>query len=31
VGRGPGIVGVLLSGLVADKFGRRNTLGTLAA
>jgi MFS family permease len=25
------IGGVLLSGLVADKFGRRNTLGTLAA
>jgi MFS family permease len=31
LGAGLGIVGVLVSGLVADKFGRRNTLGTLAA
>jgi MFS family permease len=30
-GGGLAIVGVLVSGLVADKFGRRNTLGTLAA
>jgi len=30
-GGGLAIVGVLASGLVADKFGRRNTLGTLAA
>jgi MFS family permease len=30
-GGGLAIVGVLISGLVADKFGRRNTLGTLAA
>lgn len=31
MGAGLGIVGVLASGLIADKFGRRNTLGTLAA
>jgi MFS family permease len=30
-GGGLAIVGVLVSGLVADKFGRRNTLGALAA
>jgi len=30
-GGGLAIVGVLASGLIADKFGRRNTLGTLAA
>jgi len=30
-GAGLAIVGVLASGLIADKFGRRNTLGTLAA
>jgi MFS family permease len=30
-GGGLAIVGVLVSGLIADKFGRRNTLGTLAA
>lgn len=30
-GAGLGIVGVLASGWIADKFGRRNTLGTLAA
>jgi MFS family permease len=30
MGAGLGIAGVLLSGWVADKFGRRNTLGTLA-
>jgi MFS family permease len=29
-GGGLAIVGVLASGLIADKFGRRNTLGTLA-
>ena len=29
-GAGLAIVGVLASGLIADKFGRRNTLGTLA-
>nr|WP_314542861.1 MFS transporter [uncultured Massilia sp.] len=29
-GAGLGIVGVLASGWIADKFGRRNTLGTLA-
>jgi MFS family permease len=31
MGAGLAIVGVLASGLIADKFGRRNTLGTLAA
>jgi MFS family permease len=31
MGAGLGIVGVLASGLIADKFGRRNTLGTVAA
>jgi MFS family permease len=31
MGAGLGIVGVLASGIIADKFGRRNTLGTLAA
>jgi MFS family permease len=30
-GGGLAIVGALASGLIADKFGRRNTLGTLAA
>jgi MFS family permease len=30
-GGGLAILGVLASGLIADKFGRRNTLGTLAA
>jgi MFS family permease len=30
MGAGLAIVGVLASGLIADKFGRRNTLGTLA-
>jgi len=30
MGAGLGIVGVLASGLIADRFGRRNTLGTLA-
>lgn len=29
-GAGVAIVGVLASGIIADKFGRRNTLGTLA-
>jgi MFS family permease len=29
-GAGVAILGVLASGLIADKFGRRNTLGTLA-
>jgi MFS family permease len=31
MGAGLAILGVLASGLIADKFGRRNTLGTLAA
>jgi len=30
MGAGLAIVGVLASGLIADKFGRRNTLGTVA-
>jgi MFS family permease len=30
-GGGLAILGVLASGIIADKFGRRNTLGTLAA
>jgi MFS family permease len=30
LGAGLAIVGVLASGLIADKFGRRNTLGTVA-
>jgi MFS family permease len=31
LGAGVAIIGVLASGIIADKFGRRNTLGTLAA
>jgi MFS family permease len=31
IGAGLAIVGVLASGMIADRFGRRNTLGTLAA
>jgi MFS family permease len=30
-GAGLAIIGVVISGLIADRFGRRNTLGTLAA